>query len=144
MFDFEGHSSETLKELLSGITLVISWVSVQVIFALYYAHKFYDRNVEHGNNGFTFPNNPLPDYWNFIRFAFVIGMRIQVPRVQVTSKTMRRVVLAHSVLSFILSVAILVLASFLDGDHSIRAERDAFRQVAPYSSDSTPISFFSN
>ena len=110
MFDFEGHSSGTLKELLSGVTLVISWIFVQVIFALYYAHKFYDRNVEHGNHGFTFPNNPLPDYWNFIRFAFVIGMRIQAPRVQVTSKKMRRVVLAHSVLSFILSVAILVLA----------------------------------
>ena len=110
MFDFEGHSSGTLKELLSGATLVILSIFVQAIFALYYAHKFYDRNVEHGNHGFTFPNNPLPDYWNFIRFAFVIGMRIQAPRVQVTSKKMRRVVLAHSVLSFILSVAILVLA----------------------------------
>ena len=110
MFGIEGHSTETLVELLSEVTLLISWIFVQVLFAIYYAHQFYSRTPGTSNSGFVFPNNPLPDYWDFIRFAFVIGMRIQAPRVQVTSKEMRRVVLAHSVLSFILSVAILVLA----------------------------------
>ena len=53
---------------------------------------------------------PLPDYWDFIRFAFVIGLGIQVPRVQVTSKKMRRVVIVQSILSFILNLSIFMLA----------------------------------
>jgi hypothetical protein len=35
MFGIEGHSTETLVELLSEVTLLISWVFVQVVFALY-------------------------------------------------------------------------------------------------------------
>ena len=33
----EEYSSETVVELLAGVTLAISWVFVQVAFALYYA-----------------------------------------------------------------------------------------------------------
>jgi uncharacterized membrane protein len=110
MFGIEGHSTEMLVELLAEVTLLISWVFVQVIFALYYAHEFYGKNAGFNNSGFVFPNNPLPDYWDFIRFAFVIGMRIQVPRVQVTSKKMRRVVIVHCIVSVIFNTSILVLA----------------------------------
>jgi hypothetical protein len=37
-------------------------------------------------------------------------MRIQVPRVQVTSKKMRRAVIVQSIVSFIFNLSILVLA----------------------------------
>ena len=78
MFGIDGHSTETLVELLSEVTLLISWVFVQVVFALYYAHEFYGKSAESSNSGFVFSNNPLPDYWDFIRFAFVIGMRLSL------------------------------------------------------------------
>ena len=107
MFGIEGHSTETLVELLSEVTLLISWIFVQVLFAIYYAHQFYSRTPGTSNSGFVFPNNPLPDYWDFIRFAFVIGMRIQV---QVTSKKMRRVVIVQCIVSVILNTSILMLA----------------------------------
>jgi uncharacterized membrane protein len=110
MFGIEGPSTETLVELLAGVTLLISWVFVQVVFALYYAHECYGKNAEFSNSGFVFPNNPLPDYWDFIRFALVIGMRIQAPRVQVTSKKMRRVVIVQCIVSFIFNLSILMLA----------------------------------
>ena len=110
MFGIEGHSIETMVELLAGVTLLISWVFVQVAFARYYAHEFYHRKAGADNSGFEFPNNPLPDYWDFIRFAFVIGMRIHVPRVQVTSKKMRRVVIVQCIVSVIFNLSILVLA----------------------------------
>ena len=110
MFGIEGSSTETLVELLAGVTLLISWVFVQVVFALYYAHECYGKNAEFSNSGFVFPNNPLPDYWDFIRFALVIGMRIQAPRVQVTSKKMRRVVIVQCIVSFIFNLSILMLA----------------------------------
>jgi uncharacterized membrane protein len=110
MFSIEGHSIETMMELLAGITLLVSWVFVQVAFALYYEHEFYGRDAERRNTGFEFPNKPLPDYWDFIRFAFVIGMRIHAPRVQVTSKKMRRAVIIQCILSVILNTSILMVA----------------------------------
>jgi uncharacterized membrane protein len=108
MFSIEGHSIETMVELLAGVTLLISWVFIQLAFARYYAHEFYSRKAGSDNSGFEFPNNPL--YWDFIRFAFVIGMRIHVPRVQVTSKKMRRVVIVQCIVSVIFNLSILVLA----------------------------------
>ena len=45
MFGIEGHSNELLAPLLAGVTLPISWVFVQVVFANYYAHEFYRQNV---------------------------------------------------------------------------------------------------
>ena len=115
MFSIEGHSIETMVELLAEVTLLISWVFVQVAFARYYAYEFYSGKAGPDNSGFEFPNNPLPYYWDFIRFAFVIGMRLQVPRVQVTSKKMRRVVIVQCIVSvifnlFILALAILIVA----------------------------------
>ena len=92
MFGIQGHSTETL---ISGVTLFISWVFVQAVFALYYARKFYGKSANSSNSELLFPNNPLPDYRDFIRFAFVIGLRIQAPRVQVTRKKMRRMVIVQ-------------------------------------------------
>jgi uncharacterized membrane protein len=110
MFSIGGHSIETMVELLAEVTLLISWIFVQLAFARYYAYQFYSRKARSDNSGFEFPNNPLPDYWDFIRFAFVISMRIQVPRVQVTSKEIRRVVIVQCVVSVIFNLSILVLA----------------------------------
>ena len=110
IFGIQGHSTETLVELLSGVTLFISWAFVQVVFALYYARKFYGKSANSSNSELLFPNNPLPDYWDFIRSAFVIGLRIQAPRVQVTNKKMRRVVIVQCIVSFILNLCIFMLA----------------------------------
>jgi len=85
MFGIEEYSTETLAELLSGVTLLISWAIVQVAFGFYYAQE-YGKAALSSNSGFVFPNKALPDFSDFLRFALVIGMRIQVPRVQVTSK----------------------------------------------------------
>jgi len=110
VFGIEWYSHETLAQLLSAVTPLVSWVLIQVVFALYYAHNFYAPNAGHSDPGFIFPNKPLPDYWDFIRFTFVIGMRFRAPRAQVTSRKMRRVVIAHCVVSFVLNLSILMLA----------------------------------
>jgi uncharacterized membrane protein len=110
VFGIEAYLTETAAELISAIALFITWVFIQVVFAFYYAHEFYGKNAKPSNSGFVFPNSRLPDYWDFIRFAFVIGMRIQVPRVQVTSKKLRRVVIVQCIVSVILNTSIFVLA----------------------------------
>ena len=55
MFSTEGHSIETMVELLAGVTVLISWVFIQLAFARYYAHEFYSRKAGSDNTGFEFP-----------------------------------------------------------------------------------------
>jgi uncharacterized membrane protein len=90
-------------------TILLSWSFIQVIFAFHYAHEFYaEHRWEAG--GLGFPGEEAPDYWDFLYFAFVIGMTSQVSDVTVKSKLMRRTVMAHGLLSFVFNFALLALA----------------------------------
>jgi uncharacterized membrane protein len=91
------------------VTILLSWSFIQVIFAFHYAHEFY---AEHRGQagGLGFPDDDVPDYWDFLYFAFVIGMTSQVSDVTVKSQVLRRTVTAHSLLSFIFNVTLLALA----------------------------------
>ncbi len=95
---------------LAAATILLSWMFIHVIFALYYAHQYYGEG-DYGE-GLDFPGDERinkPDYWDFLYFSLVIGMTSQVSDVQVTSRMMRRVVAAHGVVSFFFNVAILAL-----------------------------------
>jgi uncharacterized membrane protein len=94
---------------LAAVTIVLSWTMVHVIFALHYAHEFYGGEDVGRGGGLKFPNEPYPDYWDFVYFSFVIGMTFQVSDVQVTKKRMRRLVVVHGIVSFFFSVGILAL-----------------------------------
>jgi uncharacterized membrane protein len=94
---------------LAACTIVLSWVFIQVIFAFHYAHEFYGEGRGRGG-GLAFPNDNRPDYWDFVYFSFVIGMTFQVSDVQVTSKRVRKTVVAHGVVAFFFNVAVLALA----------------------------------
>jgi uncharacterized membrane protein len=88
-------------------TVVLSWAFTHTIFALHYAHGFYGGHLR--RSGLKFPGDSQPDYWDFIYFAFVIGMTFQVSDVAVTHKSMRRTVVAHGALSFFFSTAIVAM-----------------------------------
>ena len=98
-------SAQSFMLVLATITL--SWIFVQVIFALHYAHDYYDEGDEGG--GLQFPQDDHPEYWDFLYFSVVIGMTFQVSDVQVTSKPIRRLAMAHGLVSFVFNVAILAL-----------------------------------
>ena len=93
--------------VLASLTIVLSWAFIHVIFALHYAHEFYD---EEAGGGMAFPGDDKePDYLDFVYFSFVIGMTSQVSDVGVTSKPIRRMVTAHGIISFLFNVALLAL-----------------------------------
>jgi uncharacterized membrane protein len=94
--------------VLAAVTVILSWTLIHTIFAFHYAHVFYRGEGIHGR-GLDFPGDADPDYWDFIYFSFVIGMTFQVSDVQVTGKGLRRLVVAHGVVSFMFNVAILAL-----------------------------------
>ena len=88
-------------------TVLLSWAFTHTIFALHYAYDFYGegRRAE----GLKFPDDDKPDYWDFIYFAFVIGMTFQVSDVQVTNKGIRRLVTAHGMVSFLFNTTVIAL-----------------------------------
>ena len=96
-------------ELAVGVlSVVLSWLFLNVMFAVHYAHGYYgDYGDKHA--GLEFPHTPKPDYWDFTYFSIVIGMCFQVSDVQITSKYLRRVVLLHSVIAFFFNVFIIAI-----------------------------------
>jgi len=98
--------------VLGGLAVAASWTLTHTTFSFRYAHLFYgDADADPGDDGgLAFPGEPAPDYWDFLYFSFVIGMTCQVSDVQVTSHRIRRLALAHGVLSFLFNTIILALA----------------------------------
>ena len=101
-----GGGRPALRVAHAALTILLSWAFIHTIFALHYAHEFYDVTA----GGLAFPSGAGdPDYWDFVYFSFVIGMTSQVSDVAVTSKEVRRIVTAHGVLSFVFNAALLAL-----------------------------------
>lgn len=103
-----------LHVTLAVMTIIGSWLLVHTIFALQYAHNYYQNvrnsNTEEITRGLDFPNNKYPDYWEFLYYSFVIGMTSQVSDVQTTSRQMRRLTLLHGIISFFFNTTILAMS----------------------------------
>jgi len=107
-----GRSRDDVREpfqlVLVIVTILLSWGFIHVIFALHYANEYYQAE-RLKTEGLTFPRDKEPDYWDFLYFSFVIGMTSQVSDVAVASKSIRRTVLAHGIVSFLFNVTLLAL-----------------------------------
>jgi uncharacterized membrane protein len=95
--------------VLATSTIVLSWAFIHTMFALHYAHEYYGDGRDHIIGGVSFPDDQEPDYWDFMYFSFTIGMCAQVSDVTVSSKSIRRTVLSHSIVSFLFNAALLAL-----------------------------------
>jgi uncharacterized membrane protein len=104
-----GNGRSPIDLILATVTIVLSWAFTHTMFALHYAHEFHDENGGRGG-GMQFPgDDPEPDYWDFMYFAFTIGMCAQVSDVTISCKPIRRTAFGHSVISFIFNAALLAL-----------------------------------
>jgi len=105
-----GQGPRSAQQLaLAAATIVLSWGFIHTMFALHYAHDYYGEHGA-GKGGLVFPGEQIPDYWDFVYFAFVIGMTSQVSDVAVASRPIRRTVNAHGVVSFFFNTALLALS----------------------------------
>jgi len=95
--------------ILATVTIVLSWAFIHVMFAMHYAHEYYGDGRDHIIGGLSFPDDKEADYWDFMYFSFVIGMCAQVSDVTISSKSIRRTVLAHGIISFVFNAALLAL-----------------------------------
>jgi len=102
-----GGGRQPAQLVVATITILLSWAFIHTMFALHYAHEFYDTTEGHG---LAFPGgDPEPDYWDFVYFSFVIGMTSQVSDVGITSKEVRRTAAAHGIVSFFFNATLLAL-----------------------------------
>jgi uncharacterized membrane protein len=111
----KGHSADVGSHILLAIIgVIVSWWLLHTIFALRYAHLYYDLTKDDGTErnggGLEFPGNEEPDYLDFVYFSFVLGMTFQVSDVVITSKSVRRLATMHGLLSFGYNTAILALS----------------------------------
>jgi uncharacterized membrane protein len=88
-------------------TLALAWVFSNAIYTLHYAHLFYTAAKGGGDSkGFNFPETAEPDYWDFLYFAFCLGMTFQTSDVEITDSRIRRVVTLHCVEAFVFNLGI--------------------------------------
>ncbi len=93
---------------LTGATVLGSWILVGVIYTFHYAHLYY--RAPSGEKPLRFPDDlPDPGYWDFLYFAFTIAVAAQTSDISVMSTSMRKTVLAQSVLAFVFNAAIIGL-----------------------------------
>ena len=102
------HQKSVNEIVLASATIMLSWGFLNMLFAFHYAYEFY-RRQQRNHRPLAFPGTAEPDYFDFIYFAFTIGMTFQVTDIGVRSGPIRHIIFLHALISFILSVIVLAL-----------------------------------
>ena len=110
---------EMLTVILCFSSIMLSWTLVHTILTFHYAQIYYDDDLsgkEQHRGGLIFPHDDTPNYLDFAYFSFIVGMTFQVSDVEVTDKIMRRLVLLHGLISFVLNTFVVALTvNFIAG-----------------------------
>lgn len=93
---------------LVGGTIPLAWFFIHSMFALHYAHEFYDATDSRGV-GLIFPGNQAPTYWDFIYFSFIIGTSGQTADVTISCPSLRKLATVHCVFTFFFNITMLGL-----------------------------------
>jgi uncharacterized membrane protein len=103
----KGAADLYLRYSIAGFTLLGSWLMLNTLFAFHYAHLYF-RSGE-TDRPLSFPDSApvTPDYWDFLYFSFTVAVAAQTSDISVTTSSMRKIVLMHSILVFFFNVAIL-------------------------------------
>ena len=92
--------------LLAGIAVLSvasSWLLIQVNYLLHYAKTYYQA----GASGIDFNQQEPPEYTDFAYFSLGLGMTYQVADTNVTSNSIRRIVIAQTLLAYLFGAGII-------------------------------------
>lgn len=87
-------------------TLTLSWVFTNTVYALHYAHLFYQEGDKGDAGGLCFPETKEPSYWEFVYFGFCLGMTFQTSDVSITQTRLRRSVTVHCFAAFVFNLGV--------------------------------------
>ena len=101
---------------LAFATILTAWAFIHVMFALHYAHEYFEELRAHKNaepqlrGGLEIVGvADYPDYTDFAYYAFTVGVANATADINITSRKMRHITLVHSILSFFFNMALLGL-----------------------------------
>jgi uncharacterized membrane protein len=107
----EQHSIPPAHFVLAFAGLPLGWAMLHTVAAFHYAQLFYGPQGSGGaEGGLAFPGTAAPGVFDFLYYAFTIGMAAQVSDTDVTNTPMRKATLAHALLSYGYNAVILALA----------------------------------
>jgi uncharacterized membrane protein len=90
---------------LGVLSVALSWALVHTVFTLRYARSYYSAPI----GGVDFNESDPPTYLDFAYLALTIGMTFQVSDTNLTSKRIRRIALAHALLSYLFGAVMVAL-----------------------------------
>ena len=93
---------------LAAATVMSSWLLVPTIFTLHYTDEFYSATDD--DRPLLFPQTRRPVFWDFAYFSFTISAACQTADVSTANTSIRKVVLAHSLIAFVFNASILGFA----------------------------------
>lgn len=100
--------------VLAFASVALGWLTIHTMAALHYAHLYWrpgaTPNGPDAARGLEFPGDAAPGVYDFLYFAFVIGMTAQTSDVAITSTAMRKVNLLHAIVSFFFNTVLVAAA----------------------------------
>jgi uncharacterized membrane protein len=93
---------------LAAVTLIDSWLLLPTMFTMHYADMFY--NARAADRPLAFPQTDTPLFWDFAYFSFTIAAACQTADVLTTRLSIRKVVIAHELISFAFNAFVLGFA----------------------------------
>ena len=111
-----GSGSGRAAAALAAGGVFMVWAGLHLMYATRYAHLFYGAAA----GGIDFNSDDPPAYRDFLYFSYNLGMTYQVSDTDVSSSTIRAIVLRHCLLSYafgtvILATTINLVASIVAG-----------------------------
>jgi uncharacterized membrane protein len=107
------HQKQTVDPYAIALAVTgapLGWFMLHMMMAFHYAYLFYSEPGKKAGGGLNFPGTDEPGAADFLYYAFVVGMTFQVSDVQVTSTRLRRMTLAHSIVSFFFNTCLIAMA----------------------------------
>lgn len=108
------HDHKQAAPLVVGLamsTIVLSWLVVQSLFAIHYAHRYFGDPDADGktDQGFQFTGDAPSSYRDFVYVAICMGATCQVSDFNCTNTPIRNLVTVHAMLAFFFNTIILAL-----------------------------------
>jgi uncharacterized membrane protein len=93
---------------LAALTVMSSWLLVPTMFTIHYTDAFYSATDE--DRPLLFPQTRQPLFWDFAYFSFTISAACQTADVATANTSIRRAVLAQTLIAFVFNASILGFA----------------------------------
>lgn len=102
------HAQRLWHFILVAVTLAASWLLVPTMFMMHYADLFYSVTAD--ERPLSFPQTPMPVFWDFAYFSFTISAASQTADVITTRLALRKVVIAHEIIAFFFNASVVGFA----------------------------------